>query len=67
MEDDNASSPYASTFQPSSQAVSVSSDSGSVAMSRTASAPFPGRIWKNNPHSNPRHHARTPTNQMEHL
>ena len=66
MEDDNTSTPHASIFQPFSQAISVLSDSGSVAISRT-SAPFPGRIGKNNPRSNPWHHATTPTNQIEHL
>ena len=38
-----------------------------VAMSRITSAPFPGCIAKSNPRSNPRHHTRTPRNQMKHL
>ena len=70
MEDENTSTPHASTFNPSSRAVSVTSEPGSVdsvALSRTSSAPFPGCVGKNLARSNPRHHARTPTNQTEHL
>ena len=63
MEDDNTSTPHASTFNASFQAVSVSSEPGSVAMSRSTSAPFPGCIGKNSP----RLHARAPTNQTERL
>ena len=63
MEDDNTSTPHASTFNPSSRAVSVSSKSGSVAISRSTSAPFSSRIRK----GSPRHHARAPTNQTETL
>jgi hypothetical protein len=67
MEDDNSSTPHASTFNPDSRALSVTSTSGSIALSRSTSAPFPGRIEKNPGRSSPRHHSRNPTNQTERL
>jgi hypothetical protein len=67
MEDDNTSTPHASSFDPSSRALSVVSPPGSIALSRTSSAPF--RIEKNptRSSSNPRHHTRNPTNQTDRL
>jgi hypothetical protein len=67
MEDDNSSTPHASTFNPDSRALSVTSTSGSIALSRSTSAPFPGRVEKNPGRSSPRHHSRNPTNQTERL
>jgi hypothetical protein len=67
MEDDNSSTPHASTFNPDSRALSVTSASGSIALSRSTSAPFPGRVEKNPGRSSPRHHSRNPTNQTERL
>jgi len=66
MEDDDTSTPYASSFDPSSRAMTTTSNPGSVIhspMSRSHSAQF--HVEKNTSRSNSRQRARNTTNQME--
>jgi len=66
MEDDDTSTPHASSFDPSSCAMTTTSNPGSVIhspMSRSHSAQF--RVEKNTSRSNSRQHSRNTTNQME--
>jgi len=66
MEDDDTSTPHASSFDPSSRATTTTSNPGSVIhsnMTRSYSAQF--RVDKNPSRSNSRQRARNSTNQME--
>jgi len=66
MEDDDTSTPHASSFDSSSRAVTISSIPGSVIhspMSHSHSAQF--RVKKNESRSNSRQRVRDTTNQME--
>jgi len=66
MEDDDTSTPHASSFDPSSPAITTTSNPGSVIhspMSRSHSAQF--RVEKNTSRSKSRQRARNTTNQME--
>jgi len=66
MEDDDTSTPHASSFDPSSRDMTTTSNPGSVIhspMSRSHSAQF--RVEKNTSRSNSRQRARNTTNQME--
>jgi len=66
MEDDNTSTPHASSFDPSSRAMTSTSNPGSVIhspMSRSHSAQF--RVEKNPSWSNSRQHTRNAMNQIE--
>jgi len=66
MEDDDTSTPHASSFDPSSRAMTTTSNSGSVIpspMSHSHSAQF--CVEKNTSRSNSRQRARNTTNQME--
>jgi len=66
MEDDDTSTPHASSFDPSSRAMTTTSNPGSVIhspISRSHSAQF--RVEKNTSRSNSRQRARNTMNQME--
>jgi len=66
MEDDDTSTPYASSFDLSSRAMTTTSNPGSVIhspMSRSNSVQF--RVEKDTSRSNSRQRARNTTNQME--
>jgi len=66
MEDDDTSTPHGSSFDPSSGAMTTTSNPGSVIhspMSRSHRAQF--RVEKNPTRSNSRQCARNTTNQME--
>jgi len=66
IEADDTSTPHASSFDPSSRAITTTSNPGSVIhspMSRSHSAQF--RVEKNMSRSNSRQCARNTTNQME--
>jgi len=66
MEDDDTPTPHASSFDPSSRAMTTTSNPGSVIhspMSRSHSAQFP--VERNTSRSNSRQRARNTTNQME--
>jgi len=58
--EDESSTPLASSFAPSSKAATISSKSGSLAMSRSTSEPFSTR--KPTSRSNSRQYSRNPTN-----
>ena len=66
MEDDDTSTPHASSFDPSSCAMTTTSNAGSVIhspLSRSDSVQF--RVEKNTSRSNSRQRARNTINQME--